>query len=165
MQYGVNATLRLFNRSLSLSARAGGHTYHTDRPFDWSRTAFNLVVNVRYYIGNWSMGAYYIGEQRELDNPWSSSWSRTKDSYGISASWGNGPWYVGLSFSNFARWNWRQYSNTTRYELYGTHSTGFGASCHAGLSLTATYTIGYGKQINRRNELSGGSSGTSGILQ
>ena len=49
--------------------------------------------------------------------------------------------------------------------LYTEHRTGYGTSYHAQLNLSVTYTFGYGKKVQRGNEVGAQQGAGSGILK
>lgn len=63
------------------------------------------------------------------------------------------------------RWNWRSDRRTMHSKYYDTVEQIYNGSSHALIQLTATYTFGFGKKVNRDNEPSVSGSAASGILK
>lgn len=89
----------------------------------------------------------------------------TPSSYQIQLGWGKGGWRLSATAHNFLRSSWE----TSRQELYSRNYSfdkrDFGIDGHMRFQLSATYTFGYGKKVQRGNEVSGGSSSSSAILK
>ena len=91
--------------------------------------------------------------------------SRTPSKYQISVGWGKGAWNIKASAFNFTTTSWKTYEETLTSDYYSFDRTSFGTLHHAQYSISATYTIGYGKKVQRNNEISGSGTAASAILK
>lgn len=63
------------------------------------------------------------------------------------------------------RKGWQTSSTTMNSEYYSEHSVIYGTLYHAGINISVTYTIGYGKKVQRGNEVGEQSGTSSGIMK
>ncbi len=66
---------------------------------------------------------------------------------------------------NFANTSWKTYEESLTSDYYSFDRTTFGTQHHARYSISVTYTIGYGKKVQRDDETSGAGTAGSAILK
>lgn len=91
--------------------------------------------------------------------------SRTPSKYQIAVGWGKGAWNIKASAFNFANTSWKTYEESLTSAYYSFDRTNLGIQLHAQYYVSATYTIGYGKKVQRENETSGAGTAESAILK
>lgn len=92
-------------------------------------------------------------------------WIHDKNSWHISAGWASSDWNLKIIARNITRWNWRSSRQDMRSRYYDTHQIIYDGNSHALVLISATYTIGFGKNVKRDNEPSVTNSASSGILK
>ncbi len=163
--YGIYATARLLERKLQLTAQLNAVSVHNGAPFNHDFTNFVYAFQANYYIGNFSFSGIYYAPQRIPLGAKSDAWMTTKTYYMLKAGWGNASWNVQLFIFNFGRWNWQSDKKVIRSRYYDKTEQTTSINDHASVRLTATYTFGFGKKVERGNEASQQSGVTSGILK
>lgn len=83
----------------------------------------------------------------------------------MTAGWANSDWNVRLTAANFFNKGWDCATNITESPYYSETQTIIGTSVHPRLNITATYTFGYGKKVQRGNEVGEQSGASSAILK
>ena len=83
----------------------------------------------------------------------------------FSIGWGNGLWSVNLAAKNVFNKGWRNETWIKSSQLYSEYQQIYGPSAHASINLSVTYTIGYGKKVQRGNEVRGEGSAPSAIIR
>lgn len=121
-------------------------------------------INVNYYVGEIYLNGY-----------WSSSWGyvdgdnsykrRHPSEYSAGAGWSDNKWNVQLSLANVFRSSWKTSDDALRTRWYDVRMTQFGADFHRRISLSITYTLNYGKNVGKTNELTGDSNISTSILK
>ena len=91
--------------------------------------------------------------------------SRTRNSHRITAGWSHADWNIRVMVSNFLNKGWATSRFTTQSNYYSEVRTAFGLIYHPRINLTATYTFGYGKKVQRRNEIGEQEGAASAILK
>ena len=82
----------------------------------------------------------------------------------LSMGWGNGMWTINLAAQNIFNNGWLSETWERKVPLYSQYREVYNPSIHRSLNLSVTYTIGYGKKIQRGNEVQGMNSNSSAII-
>lgn len=85
--------------------------------------------------------------------------------YNIQLGWGNGNWNLNLGTYNFLNSNWKGVRKNLDGEYYSNETQMFGYNYHMRYAVSATYTFGYGKKVDRYNEVGGAERSGSAILR
>ena len=163
--YGAYASLRLFDSKLQLTAQLTGTSVHNGDPYNLDKTNLNYALRATYYLGNWNFSGLYYSPQGYPDGCMVGTWMKTKSYYRIAAGWSNSSWNLQLQFANFARWNWRSNKSIMHSRFYDRIEQTYSINDHALARLSVTYTFGFGKKIQHRDEASQQSGVNSGILK
>lgn len=162
---GLTGSLSLMNRSLDIRASAYLNHYHNGVPYRISKDALRVFVSANYYAGNFNFSGSYHPVLGETGGYMVGFWMRTPESYTLSAGWSRKGLNIHLSAINFARWRYKSETRAESSEYYDYRKLFNSAYSHAHFQLSVTYTIGYGKKIDTRNELRQQGSASSGILE
>lgn len=163
--YGAYASLRLFDSKLQLTAQLTGTSVHNGEPYNLDKTNLNYAFRATYYLGNWNFSGLYYSPQGYPDGCMVGTWMKTKSYYRIAAGWSNSSWNLQLQFANFARWDWRSNKSVMHSRYYDRIEQTYSINDHALARLSVTYTFGFGKKIQQRDEASQQSGVNSGILK
>lgn len=162
---GVNFTLKLLKNSLQISGGPSLNHYSlTGVGPSLKRTYLTGGAQASYYLGSFNFIAYYYAPSKSLGavsgaEEWNSA------NYAIGAGWANNDWSVQLYGTQLLSKN--HVSSRTdlstpyyiyRYALENGNNT-------PTLYLTVSYTVGFGKKVQRGNEVDAVSAGSDGILQ
>lgn len=164
-EYGISGTMRFFDRNLVFTAQVSQRFCHNGAPYNFTRSYFPWYARVRYYLNDWNFSLTYISDDGKADGDISGIWVKTKSDWYITVGWSNSDWNVRANILNLTRWNWRSDRRTMHSKYYDTVEQVYNGSSHALIQLTATYTFGFGKKVNRDNEPSVSGSAASGILK
>lgn len=163
--YGIYAALRLFKRKLQLTAQVNGTSVHNGMPYYLNKTKILCALQATYYINNWYVSGLYCSPQGYPDGCMVGTWMETKSFYKLQAGWSNSAWNIQLQFTNFGRWHWRGDKGVMYSPYYDKTEQSFSVNDHAFARLAITYTVGFGKKIERGDEASQQSGTNSGILK
>lgn len=122
---------------------------------------FSLSGAIGYSLGNCNFELAYEGPYKDLDSEgMEMSWQQ--DSWNFSFTYGNGNWYLELGvdniFNNRSK-SWTQYTSPHYSSVLNTLETG------RSVSVKLTYTIGYGKKIDRDIDVSGPDNTSSTVYK
>lgn len=90
---------------------------------------------------------------------------KTRDHYHIEVGWSNSSLNLRLLVANFCNWSWNGVTADMESEYYSFHRRDVSTSYHAMIKLSATYTFGFGKKVERRDEAYKQGGISSGILK
>lgn len=158
------ASLRLFNGKLNLSARPQMAVYRGSRLEMPDLNSFGFYGSGQLYLGNFLIGAdfMYFGKQY-LGNEMTAIRKR-KPFYEFTVRWGKGPWKVGADLINIFQTSWEDQTDYIYSSLYTSVNTEIGIGSRQTVIVGFSYILGYGKKIDRQNELEGGIWGASSTV-
>ena len=88
-----------------------------------------------------------------------------RDFYQVLAGWSHSNWNIRISGMNLFRNDWLCSTNLLSTPLYSETQLVEGNNFHQRLNLSITYTFGYGKKVNRGNEVGEQSGAASAIMK
>lgn len=156
---GPSATLALFNKNLWINAIPSLNIYNSGKG-----GYIPNFSNLSYYLA----GTLFLGEfnivlsyrsPRKYANPLMDSTFKTKPSYYIQGGWGNGNVNITLLLANIFNTSWDGETVFTGSPVYEARYINMNQSYRQKIRIDVTYTFGYGKKIDRRDNLDGSVSG------
>ena len=163
--YGIQGTARLLGNSLMINGQIAHRIVRNGAPFDWTRQRVVWYLQAFWYVGDWNFGLQYQSPQEYCDGYVNGAWIKNKSAYTAIVGWGNSSWSLQARLTNPFRWNWNAGSSETTSSNYDVRKTFYNVSYHCYVLVSATYTLGFGKKIQRGNEASQQMGTSSGILQ
>lgn len=163
--YGVQGTARLLNNSLMINGQIAHSIVSNGVPFDWTRQRVLWYIQAFYYVGGWNFGLQYQSPQEYCDGYVNGAWMKNKSAYTAIVGWGNSSWSLQARLTNPFRWNWEAGTSESTSSNYDVTKTFNNVSYHCYVLVSATYTFGFGKKIQRGNEASQQMGTSSSILQ
>lgn len=163
-QVGVSLNYKLLDGNLQLSASPSVSFFHMTGLFEISQRPFNCNVSATYYLRNFYFQASYQTRNMTVQGNRGVVY-KDRDFYQVLAGWSRANWNVRLSAMNLFRNDWLAATNTLSTPLY--YETRFSNSnnFHRRINLSVTYTIGYGKKVQRGNEAGEVQGASSAIMK
>ncbi len=158
----INFSAYAFNRKLVMQARPSMSYHKFTGEFEKSYTSLFATLNATYYMGQFYFGASYSTPKTNF-NPADPIKRKTKSQYWIMAGWGNSSWTVSAFLINPLRSHWRGDEMMIDTPYYSMNTTTIGVNDHRRINLTVAYTFGYGKKVQRENDLQETSGSASSI--
>ncbi len=161
---GVSATGKFFGGKLVGKLRPQFWIRKTTGEYAWHDNQLTCTAQLNYYLGNFYIFGWYMtpGKYQETH---SGVISKSPSKYQIEIGWGKNGWNISASAYNFAHTSWEDLRETLTSEYYSFDRTTFGTQHHARYTISVSYTIGYGKKVQRKNEISGSGTADSAILK
>lgn len=164
-RYGIKGTARFLNRSLVFTGNLNPLFNHNGKPYNVNHFHIYYKLQMLYYIKNWNFGMTYVSTVGSWDGMMNGIWHRSKDNYWFKAGWANSSWSISALACNIGRWNWKSSRRVMNSDFYSTDERLINNNDHALMKFTVTYTLGFGKKVNRDNEPKISGSAESGILK
>lgn len=159
----VAASLKLFNNSLVLRSQLSAERVVLTGIDSQSQNRLSANVQATYSFRNFTLIGYYDSPHKMLD-AWSNGVSRHyKSTYGINLAYSAGDFRAAVQFDNwFSKGRLYEHFDSAHYSSY---NWSWNASLARSLNVTLTYTLPYGKKVNRNNELNISAGSGSAILK
>lgn len=121
-------------------------------------------IDVNYYLNQFYFGAYFADNGKNMST-FDGTIYKSKHYYYISAGWGNNDWNISLMVMNFLRSNWRDDLVMLDTPYYSYKTWDISPNLHYDVRLSVTYTFGYGKPVQRGNEVGAQQGVSSAVLE
>lgn len=163
-QIGATANWKTLNDNLQIYGGAEMRFFRSTGIYNKTYTPFKFFVQATYYLnGFYFQASYQTAERNMFSN--APRIYKSHPNYGITAGWGNSNWNVRLGAYNLFNKKWESADLWISSPLYSEHRTNYGTKAHAWINLAATYTFGYGKKVQRGNEVGAQSGANSAIIK
>ncbi len=159
---GAQFALRLLKNSMSLQVAPTYSNCHSTGYLSDTRNMFSCKLSWQYYIGAFNFYASYITRTHAF-NASSGEYFTNRSNYSLQVGWANADWNLRLTGNNIFRTRYDGGWSVLTTPLYNRQVVSYNGNYRASLSLSATYTFGYGKQVKRNNEV-GAQYGTSSAI-
>lgn len=163
-EIGLAANWKLADGKLQLYASPKQTFYKSTGIYNKTYNPFSVTLQATCYLNNFYIQAYYQSADRQMFAI-SPQIFRNRNSHSLTAGWANSDWNIRLTAFNFFNKGWDNADTVTEAPLYSEYKETIGTSSHPRLNVTATYTFGYGKKIQRGNEVGEQSGSTSAIMK
>ena len=163
-EIGLSANLKLFNNSLQLYARPKQSFYHSTGTFNKTYNPFQFMAQATYYLNQFYFMASYQTPVKEMLE-FAPALYRTRCKYSFAAGWSNKDWNIRLTGYNIFDTRWDNATQVFSSQLYKEIKTQYRTIAHARLDLSVTYTFGYGKKVQRGNEVGEQRGAASAIIK
>ena len=163
---GTSFTAKLFNRSLVLKATPKMWFEKMTGLYSEQINYLNVTLNATYYLGSLYFSAYYSTAHRALVQYSLDAISiRRRPTYQFKIGWRKGNWNLSASAVNIFRHDWIAATSSLSSRWFDQYSTDYSANSHQFVSLTASYTFGFGKKVKRGDEIQTMDAGGSAIMK
>ena len=163
-EIGLAANIKLLDGNLQFYVNPKQCFNRSTGMYDKTYNPFQVTAQATYYLKQFYFQAYYQTPQKMMFSNAPITY-RSSDFYAVGAGWANADWNVRLTAYNVFNSHWDSADLYLETPLYKEHKTNFGTNSHARLNLSVTYTFGYGKKVQRGNEVGEQSGANSAILK
>lgn len=163
---GASFTAKLLNHSLVLKATPQMWFEKLTGLYSDRINYLSLSLNATYYIGRFYFSAYYATAHKALVQYSLDAISvKRRPTYQFKIGWSNGKWNLSASAVNIFRRDWISSTSSLNSRWFDQYSTDYSANSHQFVSLTASYTFGFGKKVKRGDEIQTMDAGGSAIMK
>lgn len=161
---GMAFSLKLLDSKLQFYANPKMSFNKITGSYPLSYNPFNLSIQATYYLNQWFFQKIYETPQKGLRFNTNTIY-HNRNYHGLSAGWSNSDWNIRLSAYNFFNKGWKNSTWERSTPLYSEARTNYGNDYHSRLNLSVTYIFGYGKKVQRGNEVGEHSGASSAIMK
>ena len=162
--FSINATGKFFGNSLVISFMPQYWLYRTSGEYRHSINNLNGRIQATYYLKNFFlMGSYSL--KRKFPATQAEYIEEVPEQYQVRFGWGNGNLNLSVTAYNFFRNSWVGSVQKLQSEYYDFSRIRYSTASHMRISFAATYTFGYGKKVDRYDEVKKGEAAGSAILK
>lgn len=161
---GASFNLNLLENKLNVYAAPSIVFNKSTGLYDRSYNPFQLYISSTYYLNQFYFQASYQPPYKYMSRE-NAAINQGRHQYGIIAGWGNSNWNIRISSFNFFNKGFVSETSDMVTPLVKSLFTSYDSFTSPMFTLTAIYTIGYGKKIRRGNEVGEQGSASSSILK
>ena len=163
-EVGLAANWKLLSGNLQLYASPKQTFYKSTGIYCKSYNRFNVTAQATYYLNSFYFQAYYQSPDKRMFIS-SPQIQKNRNFHSLTVGWANSDWNIRIMAANFFNKGWSSADVITESPLYTEYRENISTSSHARINLTVTYTFGYGKKVQRGNEVGEQSGANSAIMK
>ena len=161
---GISATAKFFGGKLIARLRPQYWLRKTTGAYASTRNEFTCTASLTYYFGNFFIWGWYMSPNHYQEDH-SGIVERTPSRYQLQVGWSAKGWNISIGAYNFLHTSWESSRQTLSSRYYSFDRREFSTAQHCRFTISVSYTIGYGKKIDRSDEVSGSGTAGSAILK
>lgn len=161
---GISATAKFFGGKLVAKLRPQYWLRKTTGAYASTRNEFTCTAQLTYYFGKFYLWGWYMTPSHYQEEQ-SGIVERTPAKYQVQLGWGDKGWNIRAGAYNFMRTSWESSHQTLDSKYYSFDRKEFSTAQHWRITLAVSYTFGYGKKVDRSDEVSGSGTAGSAILK
>ena len=163
-EIGLAANYKLIDEKLQLYVSPKQTFFKSTGVYNKSYNPFTITAQATYYLNSFYFEAYYQSPGKQM---FSSSPQIYKDRnfHSLTVGWANSDWNIRVMAANVFNKGWSSAEIVTESPLYTEYKENIGTSSHPRINVAVTYTFGYGKKVQRGNEVGEQSGASSAIMK
>lgn len=161
---GMAFNWKLINNKLQLYANPEIYFHKITGSCPLSYNPFILRIQAIYYLNQFYFQGVYETPQKGVRFNTNTLYCN-RNYYSLTAGWSNSDWNIRLSAYNFFNRGWKNSTWELTTPLYSEVKTNYGNYYHSRINISATYTFGYGKKVQRGNEVGEQQGAGSAIMK
>lgn len=163
---GVSLTARLLNRSLILQLHPRMWFNRLTGIYSESYNYLMFSASATYYLKSFYASLYYSTADRGLTQySLNDTFYRGKSTYQLKLGWRNNNWNISVAAVNIFRKSWIDQTSHLNSKYFDQYNTVYNSNSHQFINITASYTFGFGKKIQRGDEVKTVTSSGSAIMK
>ena len=163
-EIGLAANYKLIDGKLQLYVSPKQTFFKSTGVYNKSYNPFTITAQATYYLNSFYFEAYYQSPGKQM---FSSSPQIYKDRnfHSLTVGWANSDLNIRVMAANVFNKGWSSAEIVTESPLYTEYKENIGTSSRPRINVAVTYTFGYGKKVQRGNEVGEQSGASSAIMK
>ncbi|MBD5173851.1 MAG: hypothetical protein HDT08_04350 [Bacteroidales bacterium] len=163
-EMGLAANYKLFDGKLQLYVSPKQTFFKSTGVYNKSYNLFTITAQATYYLNSFYFEAYYQTPGKQMFSS-SPQIYKNRNFHSLTVGWANSDWNIRLMAANVFNKRWSSAEIVTESPLYREYKENIGTSSHPRINVALTYTFGYGKKVQRGNEVGEQSGASSAIMK
>lgn len=163
-EIGISANWKLLEGKLQIYGRPKQAFYKSTGVYNKTYNPLSITVQATYYLNSFYFQAYYQSSDKQMFTS-SPQIHKSKNFHSLTVGWANSDWNIRFMGANFFNRGWSSAQIVTESPLYTEYRENIGTSSHSRINVSITYTFGYGKKVQRGNEVGEQSGANSAIMK
>lgn len=163
-EIGFAVNWKLLEGKLQIYGRPKQTFYKSTGVYNKTYNPLSVTVQATYYLNSFYFQAYYQSPDKIMFTS-SPQINKSRNFHSLTVGWANSEWNIRFMGANFFNRGWSSAQIVTESPLYTEYRENIGTSSHSRINVSITYTFGYGKKVQRGNEVGEQSGANSAIMK
>lgn len=163
-EIGFAVNWKLLDGKLQIYGRPKQAFYKSTGIYSKNYNPLSVTVQATYYLNSFYFQAYYQSPDKMMFTS-SPQINKSRNFHSLTVGWANSDWNIRFMGANFFNRGWSSAQIVTESPLYTEYRENIGTSSHSRINVSITYTFGYGKKVQRGNEVGEQSGANSAIMK
>lgn len=163
-EIGFAVNWNLLEGKLQIYGRPKQTFYKSTGVYNKTYNPLSVTVQATYYLNSFYFQAYYQSPDKMMFTS-SPQINKSRNFHSLTVGWANSEWNIRFMGANFFNRGWSSAQIVTESPLYTEYRENIGTSSHSRINVSITYTFGYGKKVQRGNEVGEQSGANSAIMK
>lgn len=163
-EIGLAVNWKLLEGKLQIYGRPKQTFYKSTGIYNKTYNPLSVIVQATYYLNSFYFQAYYQSPDKMMFTS-SPQINKSRNFHSLTVGWANSEWNIRFMGANFFNRGWSSAQIITESPLYTEYRENIGTSSHSRINVSITYTSGYGKKVQRGNEVGEQSGANSAIMK
>lgn len=163
-QIGTSLSYKAFEGKLQLAASPSVTLFRVRGIYDLDKAPFYFNTSATYYLNSFYFRAAYQTKFQTIQGN-RAVYYEDRDFYQLQVGWSKNNFNIRVNANNLLRNDWLTSTETFNSPLYSEVRYLEGNNFHRRINLSLTYTFGYGKKVQRGNEVGQQYGSNSAILK
>ena len=163
-EIGFAVNWKLLEGKLLIYGRPKQTFYKSTGIYNKTYNPLSVTVQATYYLNSFYFQAYYQSPDKMMFTS-SPQINKSRNFHSLTVGWANSEWNIRFMGANFFNRGWSSAQIVTESPLYTEYRENIGTSSHSRINVSITYTFGYGKKVQRGNEVGEQSGANSAIMK
>ncbi|MDE6416157.1 MAG: hypothetical protein K2K68_03925 [Duncaniella sp.] len=160
---GLNTSAKFLKGNLIASINPTLYYFKNTGEYVASMWSLACNASLTWYFGNWYIQGKYNTPETGLENNGTRVYN--PQNYRFTIGWGNGNWRISAIAYKFFNSGWKNGSHNFTSPYYSFNQVNYSTSGHRLFFINISYTFGYGKKVQRGNEVNGIGTAENAILK
>lgn len=162
-EIGLSFNWKFLNNNLQFYVNPKQKFYKSTGNYHKIYTPFSISAQISYYLSKFYILLFYQSPEKMMMTAAPQIY-KSRNYYTISTGWSNSNLNFRITLANIFNKGWGSSTISTESKIYTNYTKIYSTDYHPSLNLSLTYTFGYGKKVQRSNEIGEQSNSASSAI-